>query len=295
MSSSEFIPAVLGIGLMGAPMAKHLINGGYKIYIWNRSQDKALALQAQFGQEKVHVAETPDQAITAANTIIICLFDGSSILQVFEKLSKQDIEGKTFIVTSTIAVSESKQFYQMITEKGGSYIEAPVLGNSKVAESAKLQILVGSSHELFEKYSPLLKHFGTPKYIGENGKGLTVKLAQNQMLASLLATFSSSLALIEREGVPVETFMDILVNGPFGNGYHPIWKEKMTKQKYSDVAFKLAGIKKDVDLFIQLTKELGMDSPFINGLGSFLATAESNVDPNLDMSAVYETSKYKKK
>lgn len=137
--SSEFIPAVLGIGLMGAPMAKHLINGGYKIYIWNRSQDKALALQAQFGQEKVHVAETPDQAITAANTIIICLFDGSSILQVFEKLSKQDIEGKTFIVTSTIAVSESKQFYQMITEKGGSYIEAPVLGNSKVAGILQLK------------------------------------------------------------------------------------------------------------------------------------------------------------
>lgn len=85
--------------------------------------------------------------------------------------------------------------------------------------------------------------------------------------------------------------MDVILSGPFGNpNYHPTWKSKMTSHNYSDVAFKLEGMKKDVHLFSELVEDLDLDMTYISGLCSFYDLAARVADPNQDFSSVYEAA-----
>jgi len=278
----------LGLGLMGKPMVSHLLSANYKLFCYNRSKDKvdsSLLSNANFSfySDPLPVFENADELIFSM------LFDAPSTVDLLKQIPKKLLEHKTFVCMSTISPKESKEFNKFFTENNGHYIEAPVLGNCKVAAAAKLQVLIGANdNTLFEKYKTIFSLWGTPREIGTVGKATTCKLALNQILGSLVTGFANSLALVEKNDVPVDLFMSILTNGPFNNPYFTAWKQKMGGRDYdSDIVFTLSGALKDIILFEEVAEDSKINYETITATKSLLEKKQKEFGGS-DFAAIYE-------
>ena len=227
--------AIFGTGLMGKPLAIRLLDADYKVVVWNRTPEKA-AMLAQIGAIQ---ADTAAQAIQAADVLITWLADKAAIQEVLFPAERASlVRGKTILQMGTIGPSHSRGIEDAAHAHGAEYLEAPVLGSIPEAVKGTLLVMVGSTPEQFDQYLPLLKVFGEkPIHIGEVGQAAAMKLAFNQLIAGLTASFSLSLGLIQEEGVRVEQFMDMLRDSAL---YAPTFDKKlvrMLERNYDDPNF----------------------------------------------------------
>ncbi|KPJ96548.1 MAG: hydroxyacid dehydrogenase, partial [Gammaproteobacteria bacterium SG8_11] len=198
--------ALLGTGLIGGPMAKRLVQSGYPLTVYNRTISKTDSLK----NAGATVAQSPKGAIESAECSILVLADGAAINEtLFSNDSEIDFADRTIIQMGTILPDESVAFMNKIAAGGGHYFESPVLGSIPQATEGKLIVMVGATPDQFEQWKNLLKCFGEEiHYIGEVGKAAALKLALNQLIASLTAAFSLSLGIVQRRQIEVNTFME---------------------------------------------------------------------------------------
>ncbi|MEC4803137.1 MAG: NAD(P)-dependent oxidoreductase [Jaaginema sp. PMC 1079.18] len=254
--------SVLGMGLMGAPMALKLAENGYEVTAYNRTPEKLKPLEGK----GINTTTDPTAALQASECSILMLSDISAIRSVLldSETSKQLMVGKTIIQMGTIAPQESKALKDEIVAE---YLEAPVLGSIPQVKSGTLQIMVGSTPEQFEQWVEVLKNFGeNPLYIGEVGTAAAMKLAMNQLIGSLTTAFASSLGMIEREGVDIEQFMDVLRESAL---YAPTFDKKLARMRdrdFSNPNFPSKHLLKDINLFIQEAESLGLDLNLVQGV-----------------------------
>ncbi|MEO1006465.1 MAG: NAD-binding protein, partial [Cyanobacteria bacterium J06638_38] len=140
----------------------------------------------------------------------------------------------------------------------------------------------------FDKYSELLKHYSPePMYIGEVGKAAAIKLALNQLIPSLISTFSLSLSLVQHLGVDVEQFMEVLRKSAI---YAPTFDKKLPRMRDRDFTnpnFPTKHLLKDTNLIIQQATELGLNTSHLQGVKQVIETALSMGLDDLDYSAIY--------
>ncbi|MEE8349670.1 MAG: NAD(P)-dependent oxidoreductase [Acidobacteriota bacterium] len=279
--------AFLGTGLMGRPMAERLIGQGYSLVAYNRTREKAESLKAS-GAE---VVDTPVQAICQADCVVLMLAHAPAIQEVMlsEEVSAQ-LSMRTVIQMGTIGPSESRELEQQVKAVGGNYLEAPVLGSIPQAEQGSLIVMVGSSPEMFEQWSPLFRCFGPePRLIGPVGKAAALKLALNQLIASLTVSFALSLGIVTHEGIPVEQFMEILRGSAL---YAPTFDKKLSQMvsgDYENPNFPTRHLLKDVDLILDTAQEMGLDGAGLRGIRTVLEKTMTLGWANADYSALFET------
>ena len=239
--------AVLGTGLMGAPLAMRLLSAGHDVHVYNRTREKAEPL----GAGGAEVCDTPEEAIAGADFIILMLADVRAIVEAaLSEASMKALSGKTIMQMATIAPAESKELAAEFARHGAQYLEAPVLGSIPEAKKGKLQIMVGGEAETYAHCLPLLEEFGAPMLVGPVGQGAAMKLAMNQKIAALTSGFALSLGLVRREGVEVEQFMEVLRDSAL---YAPTFDkklERMLERDFRNPNFPLKHLDKDVKLFL---------------------------------------------
>jgi 3-hydroxyisobutyrate dehydrogenase len=199
--------AWIGTGLMGKPMAGRLLQAGYPLSVYNRTPSKAESLR----QAGARLVSSPAEALQDAVGVVLMLTDAGAIHDV---LFKRDVLAllaeRTVIQMGTIAPQESLRIGDRVQNAGGEYLEAPVLGSVTPAGSGELIVMVGGSREQFDRWHPLLSCFGPdPVFVGPVGQAAALKLALNQMIASLVAAFSLSLGMVLRHDVAADTFMQV--------------------------------------------------------------------------------------
>jgi len=278
--------AVLGTGLMGAPMALRLAKAGHQVTVYNRSRFKTETL----APEGIGVADTPAAAIHAADCVLLTLSDEAAIRAVLlEEPASQVLEGRTVIQMGTIGPEQSRRLLGDVGAAGGVYFEAPVLGSIPEAEAGKLIVMVGAAPEQFERYSGLLQAFGpNPVLIGPVGQAAAVKLALNQLIASLTAAFSLSLGFVQRQGVVADTFMSLLRESAL---YAPTFDKKLSRMLSHDYAgpnFPTKHLAKDVDLFLAESAELGLDTGLLAGVREAIQATLDKGLAEMDYSALFE-------
>jgi len=287
----------LGLGKMGFNMAKHLSKlPEVQLTLWNRTNIfqktdiSAPDLLSEFSRSTT-VASSAHDAIRASKVIMMMLWDAQSIRDVLDGLTEADYKERVFISHVTISPKESKDLSEFVIGKGGKFLEAPVLGNAQVAERGALQTLVGGNKELFDKYTPLFKMWGIPRYLGDVGAATATKLSLNFLLGSNLVAFATSYGYLDRKGVDLDAFMTILTNGPFNlaGGYHAVWADKFKKRNYDAVAFSTVGLDKDLELASIEFESAGVRSASAKALSATAHEAASRRDlSTLDMTALYE-------
>ncbi|WNZ23832.1 NAD(P)-dependent oxidoreductase [Leptolyngbya sp. NK1-12] len=261
---------VIGTGLMGAPMAERLLANRVALVAYNRTPEKLTSLQ-QLGVELA--ASVPD-LLHQCNAVILMLSDAAAIQTVIlaEDVTPS-LAGRTLIQMGTIGPSESRWIAEAVQANGGEYLEAPVLGSIPEAKAGTLQVMVGATPAQFQQWAPLLSHLGTPVLIGEVGTAAALKLALNQLIAALTTAFGLSLGLVQRQGVEVETFMQILRQSAL---YAPTFDKKlqrMVEQNYANPNFPTKHLLKDTNLFLTEAKAAGLQVDSLTGVRQILEMA----------------------
>ncbi|GIL52562.1 hypothetical protein Vafri_8378 [Volvox africanus] len=222
--------AVIGVGLMGNKIARRLASQNANVLAWNRSAEKVAALP----EASISVCSTVADAATAADVLLLTLSDAATIREtILSDGVRHLLAGKIVLQMGTIGPKESSALAADVVSAGGRYIEAPVLGSQPEAEKGTLLIMVGADtdprDDLDGPVWPLLRALGQEQnihYIGPVGTAAAVKLALNQLIASLTIGFSTSLGLVQRSGAPVEKFMSILRASAL---YAPTYDKKLQK------------------------------------------------------------------
>lgn len=276
---------LIGTGLMGLPMAQKLLAGGLSVVAYNRTASKLEPLQETIAQ----IASSPQEAVKTSDCIILMLTDASAIESVLlSEECRPALSGQTVIQMGTIAPTESQLLQQKIIEVGGEYLEAPVLGSIPQVKTGELIVMVGSKPEQFQQWLWLLKNFGSsPIYIGEVGTAAAIKLALNQLIASLTSAFALSLGFLERQGTDVDLFMDILRQSAL---YAPTFDKKLKRMldgNYANPNFPTKHLLKDTNLFISQAQEIGLNVSSLEGVKVLLEKAIALALADADYSSIF--------
>ncbi|MCF7992495.1 MAG: NAD(P)-dependent oxidoreductase [Thiohalocapsa sp.] len=279
--------SVLGTGLLGSEIAIRLKDRHFDVSAWNRTPEKAQALSL----DGVTLAETAADAIGGADAVLLLLGDASAIEQtLFHADSIGALAGRIILQMGTIAPDESRRIATRVARAGGEYLEAPVLGSLPEARSGSLIIMAGGDLALYERCLPLLTHLSKqPQRIGEVGQGAALKLAMNQLIAGLTASFCFSLGLVRHEGIDVAQFMGLLRESAL---YAPTFDKKLDKylaHDYGTANFPLKHLLKDLTLFRRTAEQSTMDTAPLVALEAALLRAAGSGLGDADYSAVYET------
>jgi len=275
---------IIGTGLMGFPMAMRLLETGYPVIVYNRTTSKVEPLR----EAGATVAGTPQGLIATSDCILLMLTNQDAIESVLFRSEFQSfLSGKTIISMGTISPTDSKTIQQDILKAGGNYLEAPVLGSIPEAKAGTLQIMVGSTETQFHQWLNLLKFLGEPKYIGEVGSAAALKLALNQLIASLTTAFALSLNFVQQQGVDLELFMEILRKSAL---YAPTFDKKLQRmldRNFANPNFPVKHLAKDVNLFLQESHGTPLNPSVLETIATILQKTIATGLADADYSALF--------
>ncbi len=283
----------MGIGLMGQAFAERYLSQGFTVRVFNRNPDNIKNLSSS----DVIVCATADELLGLSHTIILMVSDAEAInnlLQLDTRSGEQDnkqqrLQGKTILQMATISPSQSKEIGEAITACGGHYLEAPVLGSIPEAKTGTLIIMAGGSKQVFDDVLPTLKVLGNaPRYIGATGAAAALKLAMNQLIASLTAGFSLSLGYAIKNGVDTNLFMATVRESAL---YAKTYDKKLPKYLERDFGaanFSTRHLLKDIRLFIDDAKAAGLNTDALEGIERITSMTVENGLDLMDYSSIYQ-------
>ncbi|ERN11312.1 hypothetical protein AMTRI_Chr04g242650 [Amborella trichopoda] len=280
----------LGLGIMGKAMSLNLIKSGFKVTVWNRTLSKCEEL-AKLGAS---VGETPAAVVEKCKYTIAMLSDPSAALSViFDKggVLEQICPGKGYIDMSTVDASTTSKINEVVSAKGGRFLEAPVSGSKKPAEDGQLIILAAGDKELYEEIIPAFDVMGKKSfYLGQVGNGANMKLVVNMIMGSMMNAFSEGLVLADGSGLNQNTLLDVLALGGMAN---PMFAQKgpaMIQRSYP-TAFPLKHQQKDMRLAIALGDQANVSMPIAAAANEAFKKAKGMGLGDHDFSAVHEVVK----
>lgn len=239
----------LGLGIMGTPMALNLKKKGFAVTVWNRSPDKAKALEAH----GLAVAKTPKALAEAVDVYCTCVADPAALEQVAlgdDGLVKGASKGQLFIDFSTISVGLVQRLAAEFAAHGVGFADAPVTGSKTGAEKGTLVIMTGCSDETLARATPVFQAVGEKVvHCGPVGAGTQVKLAGNALIASMLQAFSEGMLLTSKAGVDPRKFIEVVQASGFRSPYYDFKGQALLKRDFA-THFSIDLMHKDLSLFL---------------------------------------------
>jgi 2-hydroxy-3-oxopropionate reductase len=188
--------AFLGIGLMGKPMARRLLEAGYTVFAWNRTRAKAAELEPS----GAIVCDDPFQAAQQADIVITMLEAGPVVADVLQRALHGMRPGALVVDMSSTRQSEAQEMHAVLTARGMRFMDAPVSGGVLGAESGALAIMAGGSADDFVRAEPVLKAMGRPVLVGPAGCGQLAKLCNQLIVGGTLSIIAEALLLAQAGG-----------------------------------------------------------------------------------------------
>lgn len=277
--------AFLGTGLMGLPLAMRLLRRGHRLSVYNRTRDKALPL----AERGAAVRATPASAVADGDWVIMMLADAAAVHRtLLDPAVLPLLAGRRVLNMGTIAPAQTREIGERVTGAGAQFMECPVLGSIPEAKNGTLILMFGGNAEQFHHALPLLQTFGPmPLHVGEVGQASAVKLAMNQLIASLTAAFSISLAVIREEGVAVDKYMTVVRESAL---YAPTYDKKLSRmleRRFDQPNFPLKYLLKDVQLVEDVMADKGIDTRTVTPLKTLLQDAYEQGNGDSDYSVLY--------
>jgi 3-hydroxyisobutyrate dehydrogenase/2-hydroxy-3-oxopropionate reductase len=275
----------IGLGIMGQPMALNLLKAGHKLTVYNRTGSKAELLK----QAGALVASTPAETANDADFVILIVTDSAAVEEVV--LGKDGIlgtvaSGTIVIDSSTISPVVSRKMACHVAGRGASWLDAAVTGSKHGAEKGELTFMVGGDRGVFERALPILQVLGKKHiYCGLNGLGLSAKLAQNTIQATMLEVFSEGLVLAAKAGVPPETMLEILQSSLARAALTDFKAPFILKGDFTPY-FPLKLMHKDLELAMEAGFALNVPMPTLAAVKEVYSAAKAQGKGDLDYAAI---------
>ena len=277
----------IGLGLMGQPMARRLLEAGYSLTLWNRTQEKAkglLAAGATWGSSPRAVAQ-------ASQAVITMVTDSAAAEEVIggtEGILPGANPGLILIDMSSIAPEMSRSLAERATSRGATMLDAPVTGNPKVASDGKLGVMVGGPQETFAACRPIFEKLAAKiVYAGLNGMGTTLKLVNNLIMGVAIEAVAEALVLATKAGIDPQKVVEITSVGGARTGAMETRGPRMIRREFSP-HFSANNMYKDLSTALKLAEECGVSLPATSISREMLRAVKSQGKGDLDSCIVLE-------
>ncbi len=259
MTTTSLKIGFIGLGIMGAPMAGHLLKAGHQLFVFTRgklpqeiadsSATKCLDAQGVAQRADIIITMVPDTPDVAE-----ALFGETGV-------AKGLTPGKVVVDMSSISPVETKQFAQKIEALGCDYLDAPVSGGDVGARNAALSIMVGGKPEVFDRVKPVFELMGKNiTLVGGNGDGQTCKVANQIVVALTINAVAEGLLFAAKAGADPAKVRSALMGGLATSRILDILGDRMIKRTF-DPGFRIALHQKDLNLALGAAKSLGLALP----------------------------------
>jgi 3-hydroxyisobutyrate dehydrogenase/2-hydroxy-3-oxopropionate reductase len=252
----------VGLGIMGYPMARHLIRAGHDVAVWTNTPEKAQKLVAD---EKSGIAcSTPKEVAAHAECVFLCVGDTAMSEQVItgpDGLIEGAAADSVIVDASTVSPAHSIKMRDALRPRGVHFLDAPCTGSKPGAEGGTLTFMIGGDEPIFQRVKPYFEIMGKQLfYCGSHSMGLNAKLTQNLILSNILQAFNEGIVLATKAGVNPELMLEILDKSAAKSGLIN-FKAPFVFARNFETNFSVKWMHKDIGLMLDSARELGVPLP----------------------------------
>ncbi len=252
--------AVIGLGKMGEPIARRLLDAGHELSVWNRTPARAAGLEGAGAR----VLSAPGEAWDAAEVCVTMVLDDAALLAVttgVDGLLGSSAQGRVLVDMSTVSPAASRQVAEAAAAAGVGYLRAPVSGNPSVVEAGNLGIMVSGDEEVFRRTEALLRDIGPNVfYVGAADEARVLKLALNLMIASNAQSIAEALVLGEAYGLDRAKMLEVMGASAVGSPFVKYKTAALVADDYS-ATFTGRAMAKDLSMALAAAHEVGAPLP----------------------------------
>jgi len=275
--------AFLGLGAIGAPMARHLAGPDAALTVWNRTRSKANAFAEL---NAAQVADTPADAVKHADVVITCFpvsRDVESLLDGADGMLATMRAGSALVDCTSGDPATSKRIAARLAEHDIGFLDAPVSGGVAGAVSGTLTVMVGGDAALLERVRPVLEKFGKKiVHCGAIGSGDALKAVNNALLAMHIWGTAEGLLALEKMGVRSEAALDVInTSSGRSNASMNLFPERVLNRSFPRT-FRLALLDKDAGIAADLARELDMPSELLQLTSQLFKKAHATLGEEVD-------------
>jgi 3-hydroxyisobutyrate dehydrogenase len=284
---SELTVAVLGTGIMGAPMARNIAKAGHDVTVWNRTREKAERV------EGARVADSPADAVEQADLVVTMLADGDAVENVMSGGGALEAmrDDAVWLQMSTVGIAATERLSKLAEDRGVAFVDSPVLGTKKPAEEAQLIVLASGPEDPIERARPVFDAVGSKTIeLGPAGTGTRLKLVLNNWLLAITEATAETIGLAEALGVDPAKFLEVIAGGPLDSAYAQM-KAKMILAEDFPTSFPLALALKDAWLVLEAAERHGFDAALTAAIARKMEQATEMGHGGEDMAATFFASK----
>ncbi len=277
----------IGLGIMGAPMALHLLNDGHSLFVHTRGQlpptaANSAATPCPNAEAVAREAEVVFLMVPDTPDVQAVLFGEHGVAKALPGTGAR----KIVVDMSSISPTATKAFAKQINDLGADYIDAPVSGGEVGAKAASLTIMCGGDAAVFERVRPLLEKMGKNiTLVGGNGDGQTTKVANQIIVALNIAAVSEALLFASKAGADPAKVRQALMGGFASSRILEVHGERMIKRTFAP-GFRIRLHQKDLNLALQGARELGVSLPQTASAAQLMQSCAANGMADLDHSAL---------
>lgn len=270
---------------MGSGMARNLLRAGHQLAVFNRTREKAEALEA----EGARVAVSPEDACRGAETALTMLADDRAVEEIHLPAALET--GATHISSSTISTALVRRLAAGHAARGQGFLSATVFGRPEAAEQAKLLVVAAGAPDLVERHRPLFDAIGRQTFVAgpEPWQANALKLCGNFMIASVLEAFGEAFATLGKAGVDPHVFLDAM-NAFFASPIYANYGKIIADGRFEPAGFALKLGQKDIRLLLEVTQECASPMPLASLLRDRMLAGMAQGQAEMDWSSVARVS-----
>lgn len=274
----------VGLGAMGAPMARNLHRAGLLAGVWNRSADKAAALAAELGC--VPYADLSTLA-SACDAVVICVSADEDLRAVVDGLRPGLAAGKILIDCSTVGAATARALHASLAPSGVGFLDCPVSGGVEGAKQGTLAIMAGGDEPVFHRALPVLERMGRKiAYLGPSGAGQATKATNQIMCAGIIQAVAEAMAFAHAEGLPLERVIDTLGQGA-GSSWYFVNRAPFMARMDFPAGFRVRLHEKDLRICREMAAAHGVRLPVVESTLAEYAALIREGHGDEDISTIY--------
>jgi 3-hydroxyisobutyrate dehydrogenase-like beta-hydroxyacid dehydrogenase len=276
---------LIGLGLMGRPMALNLLKAGYPLTVWNRTASRAEELVAAGAK----LAKSPRELAANSEFVISIVSDPQALEEVLwgDHGAMQSLQRDSmYLDSSTVSPTLARKTAAACKERGVRFLDGPVTGGDWGAKKGELIFMVGGDADTFAAAEPVFRVLGKKWFhLGPHGAGQTIKLAMNLILALQVDALAEALALVTGAGLEGQKLVEVLQSSMARSGVLDVKAPNLLKGEYTP-SFPLRLMHKDVRLALELASQSGVDLPATAAAYKTYSKVKDEAKEDLDYSAV---------
>lgn len=264
--------AFLGLGVMGYPMAGHLVAQGHEVSVWNRTTKKAYKWAAEYrGRNAVDITK----AVQDAEFVMICVGDDPDVYAVVEPALNAMSSGAIIVDHTTASAECARKCNEMAKVKSIGFVDAPISGGEAGAVNGQLTIMCGGEQKDFDRANPIMEAYAkATKLMGPSGAGQLTKMVNQICIAGILQGLAEGVHFAQKAGLNVDEVVQAIGKGAAQSWQMDNRSSTMARDEY-EFGFAVDWMRKDLGIALKTANQVGADLTLAKQVDGYYAEVQA--------------------